>query len=96
MFHAIIDIMFTTLIIRENSTSCFMVDQLSRIISFLCFDTRIIFKKKSRYIFVSCTLVQQHSYLFENVIKNAFERHCSQLEQSGDGYLKGQSRHGLL
>lgn len=46
MFHAIIDIMFTTPIIRENSTSCFIVDQSSRMINFLCFNTRIIFKKK--------------------------------------------------
>lgn len=73
MFDAIMDIMFTTLIIRKTSTSFFKIDQLGRMISFVCFNTGIIFKKKkTSYICISCTAIQHHSFLFENVYKNAF------------------------
>lgn len=70
MFHAIMNIMCTTLIISKTSTSFFKIDQLGRMISFLCFNTGIL--KKSSYICISSTAIQQHSFLFENVNKNAF------------------------
>lgn len=52
MFDAIMDIMFTTLIIRKTSTSFFKIDQLGRMISFVCFNTGFIFKKKKPVIYV--------------------------------------------